>query len=157
MSARVVNVLRQSPEHHRYLRGLRTWAGFRQVGVPVERPERFAGRSQYSLGALFRLASDGIFGFSIVPLRVAAVLGALAIGASAVFALYAVYAKVVLQRTPQGFTSLIVVTTFLAGVNLLFLGLIGEYVGRVYEEVKRRPLYVVDRVVDSRPGRGPGG
>ena len=149
MSRRVVDVLRRSPEHHRYLRGLRTWAGFRQCGIEVERPERFAGESQYSVWALLKLAFDGIFAFSIVPLRAAAALGALAIGASAAFALYAVYAKVFLQRTPQGFTSLIVVTTFLAGVNLFFLGVIGEYVGRVYEEVKGRPLYVIDRVVGA--------
>lgn len=152
MSGRVVEVLRRTPEHHRYLRGLRTWAGFRQTGVEVDRPERFAGTSQYSMRALIRLAFDGIFAFSITPLRAAAGVGAVAIAAASLFSLYAVYAKVVLHRSPAGFTSVIVVITFLAGVNLLFLGIIGEYVGRVYEEVKGRPLYVVDRVVGERSG-----
>lgn len=152
MSGRVVDVLRRTPEHHRYLRGLRTWAGFRQTGIEVDRPERFAGTSQYSVRALIRLALDGIFAFSIAPLRAAAGFGAAAIAAATLFALYAVYAKVVLHRSPAGFTSVIVVITFLAGVNLFFLGVIGEYVGRVYEEVKGRPLYVVDRVVGERSG-----
>lgn len=157
MSGRVVEVLRRTPEHHRYLRGLRTWAGFRQTGIEVDRPERFAGTSQYSVRALIRLAFDGIFAFSIAPLRAAAGVGAVAIAAASLFSLYAVYAKVVLHRSPAGFTSVIVVITFLAGVNLFFLGIIGEYVGRVYEEVKGRPLYVVDRVVGEQAERQTGG
>jgi dolichol-phosphate mannosyltransferase len=150
MSRRVVDVLRRSPEHHRYLRGLRAWAGFRQLGVPVERPPRHAGESQYSMWALLRLAFDGIFAFSIVPLRAAAVLGAVAIGLSALYLPWALYAKFVLQQSPQGFTTLIVAIVFLSGINLFFLGIMGEYVGRVYEEVKRRPLYVVSRVIGAR-------
>jgi dolichol-phosphate mannosyltransferase len=81
------------------------------------------------------------------PLRAAAILGAIAIGLSTLFALYAIYARIFLDRSPQGFTALIVVMTFLSGVHLFFLGIIGEYVGRVYEEAKARPLYVVGRTV----------
>jgi glycosyltransferase involved in cell wall biosynthesis len=158
MSRRVVNEIRGVPEHNRYLRGLRTWVGFRQTGIAVERAERFAGQSKYSYRALIRLAFDGIFAFSIAPLRAAAVLGAVAVLLSTLFTLYAVYARVVLQRSPQGFTALIVVMTFLSGMNLFFLGVIGEYVGRVYEEAKARPLYVIGRLI--RAGRdvrsGPG-
>lgn len=158
MSRRVVNEIRGVPEHNRYLRGLRTWVGFRQTGLAVERAERFAGQSKYSYRALLRLAFDGIFAFSIAPLRAAAVLGAVAVLLSALFTLYAIYARVVLQRSPQGFTALIVVMTFLSGMNLFFLGVIGEYVGRVYEEAKARPLYVIGRVIragrDVRPGPG---
>jgi len=151
MSRRVVAEIRRVPEHNRYLRGLRTWVGFRQTGLQLERRERFAGRSKYSLRALIRLAFDGIFAFSIAPLRAAAVLGTIAVLLATLFALYAVYARLVLHQSPQGFTAVIVVVTFLSGMNLFFLGVIGEYVGRVYEEAKARPLYVVGRLI--RDGR----
>ena len=145
-SRRVLQAIRDAPERHRYLRGLRAWAGFRQVGVPVERDARHAGRSKYSLRKLLRLAGDGVFSFSIVPLRLAAVVGAATIAVTSLYALYALWAKFFLDRSPQGFTALILVITFVSGVNLLFLGIIGEYVGRVYEEVKRRPLYVIESI-----------
>lgn len=156
LSRRVVEQLRLAPERQRFLRGLRSWVGFRQVGIPVERQERPTGHSKYSLRRLLGLAFDGIFAFSIVPIRAAALLGAAAVALSGVFALYALYAKFALQRSPQGFTSLILVITFLSGVNLFFLGVVGEYVGRVYEEVKRRPLYVVGRIIRGSSG-GPSG
>ncbi len=146
MSRRVVNQIKAAPEHNRYLRGLRVWAGYKHIGVPVERDARFAGKSKYSTLKLLRLASDGIFAFSIVPLRAAAVVGAIAITLSIVFALYALYAKVVLDRSPAGFTAITILVTFLSGVNILFVGVIGEYVGRIYEEVKARPVYVVERL-----------
>jgi glycosyltransferase involved in cell wall biosynthesis len=147
MSRRVVDAIRSAPERNRYLRGLRAWAGFRQQGIVVERAARTAGESKYSYRALFRLALDGLFAFSIVPIRAAMFLGALTIVIALGFALYAVYAKLVLDRSPQGFTAIILIMTFLSGVILFFLGVVGEYVGRVYEETKGRPLYVVDRVL----------
>lgn len=150
MSRRVVDQLRRAPERHRYLRGLRAWAGFAQIGVTIERAARAGGESKYSLRKLIALACDGFFSFSVAPLRAAALLGLGAIVLSSLFALYAVAVRLLLGRTPQGFTALIVVMTFLSGTNLLFLGLLGEYLGRVYEEVKRRPLYVVDQVVRGR-------
>jgi glycosyltransferase involved in cell wall biosynthesis len=146
MSRRVVDQIKAAPEHNRYLRGLRVWAGYKHIGVPIERDARFAGKSKYSTLKLLRLASDGIFAFSIVPLRAAAVVGAIAITLSIVFALYALYAKVVLDRSPAGFTAITILVTFLSGVNILFVGVIGEYVGRIYEEVKARPVYVVERL-----------
>ena len=155
MSRRVVDEIRRMPEHHRYLRGLRTWVGFRQIGIPVERAARHAGRTKYSPLKLLKLASDGIFAFSIVPLRAAAILGAVAITCSLLFALYSLYAKFWLH-VPQGFTALIFVITFLSGMNLFFLGIIGEYVGRVYEEAKARPHYVVRRVFSQRVSRDAG-
>jgi glycosyltransferase involved in cell wall biosynthesis len=142
MSRRVVDEIRKMPEHHRYLRGLRKWVGFRQIGIPIERSARQAGRTKYSPLKLLKLASDGIFAFSIVPLRAAAVLGIVAIGVSALFSLYSLYARFWLH-SPQGFTALVLVITFLSGINLFFLGIIGEYVGRVYEETKARPHYVI--------------
>lgn len=153
LSRRAIDHLRRAPEHHRYLRGLRTWVGFRQIGVPVDRDPRFAGESKYSSLKLLKLAADGIFSFSIVPLRAAAVVGFLAIALATLFSIYATYVRLVLHRSPVGFTATILVMTFLSGVNLCFLGVIGEYVGRVYEEVKARPLYVVgsiDRRVSAR-------
>ncbi len=126
MSRLVVEQLRRTPEHHRYLRGMRSWVGFRQTGVPVERAERHSGKTKYSLLRLLKLASDGIFAFSIVPIRTAALLGAAAIGISIMYALYAVVAKIVLHQSPKGFTALLLVITFLSGVLLFFLGIIGE-------------------------------
>jgi polyisoprenyl-phosphate glycosyltransferase len=147
MSRRVVEKIRTIPEHHRYLRGLRTWVGFRQTGILVERGERAAGRSRYTFGKLLRLAFDGIFAFSVAPLRAAAVLGFLTIAGALVFAAYAIYVRLVLGRSPPGFTALILVISLFSGVQLLFLGVIGEYLGRVYEETKGRPQYIVARTV----------
>jgi glycosyltransferase involved in cell wall biosynthesis len=152
MSRRVVEQLRRAPERHRYLRGLRAWAGYAQIGVTVERAARAGGESKYSLRKLIALACDGFFSFSVAPLRAAALLGLGAIVLSTLFALYAVGVRLLLGQSPQGFTALIVVMTFLSGTNLLFLGLLGEYLGRVYEEVKRRPLYVVDQIVRGDAG-----
>jgi polyisoprenyl-phosphate glycosyltransferase len=157
MSRRVVEELRRMPEHHRYLRGMRSWVGFRQAGIAVERAERHSGKSKYGVVRLVKLAMDGIFAFSIVPIRAAALLGALAMFLSTVYVLYSIYAKIFSQRSPQGFTALIVAITFLSGMILFFLGVIGEYVGRIYEETKARPQYVIarraGRLVDRIDGR----
>lgn len=147
LSRRVVEQIRTSQERHRYLRGLRTWVGFRQVGIEIERAERGAGDPKYGWRDLFRLAFDGIFAFSVVPIRIATIAGAFAIAVTFLYSLYALVAKVVFDESPKGFTALFLGLTFVSGVQLLFLGIIGEYVGRVYNEVKRRPLYVVDRVI----------
>ena len=152
MSDRVIDEIRKMPEHHRYIRGLRTWVGFRQIGIPVERATRLAGRTKYSPLKLLKLASDGIFAFSIVPLRAAAILGAGASAFSVLYAMYALYVKFWLH-SPQGFTALIVAVTFLSGMNLFFLGIIGEYVGRIYEEAKGRPHYIVRKVTKARQHR----
>ena len=150
MSRRVVDLLRRTPEHHRYLRGLRRWVGFRQTGVVVERSARAAGTSKYSTAKLLKLAFDGIFAFSIAPLRAAALLGAFAVVASSLFGLYSLYVKLFLDQSPRGFTALMLVVIFLSGLQLVFLGVMGEYLGRVYEEVKGRPLYIVDRVIGQQ-------
>ena len=149
MSRRVVELLRRMPEHHRFLRGLRGWVGFRQVGIPIERAQRHSGRSKYGMLKLLKLASDGIFAFSIVPLRAASLLGTLAIGISGLFAAYSLIARIFLKQSPKGFTALVFLITFLSGVLLFFLGIIGEYVGRIFEEIKARPLYVVNKIVDQ--------
>jgi dolichol-phosphate mannosyltransferase len=152
MSRQVVDQMRAAPEHNRYLRGLRSWVGFRQTGLIVERDERFAGTTNYGPIKLLKLASDGLFSFSIVPLRAAAMLGLIAILLSAAFSFYTLYAKLFLDRAPAGFTAIMLFMSFLTGVQLFFLGVIGEYIGRIYQETKRRPLYVVGSVV--RQGTG---
>jgi len=147
MSRRVVDEIRRLTEHKRYLRGLRAWVGFRQIGMSVERSGRHSGRTKYSYGRLVSLALDGIFAFSILPIRLATFVGALAALATLLYAVYAVAAHLFLGRSPQGFTTLVVLITFVSGIHLFFLGIIGEYVGRVYEEAKGRPIYVVERLV----------
>src|SRR5579859_7866639 len=156
MSRRVVDQVRRMPEHHRYLRGMRSWVGFRQIGIPVERAERHSGKSKYSLMRLLKLAADGIFAFSIVPIRAAAIVGAMVMLLSFLYVCYAIYAKMLLHQSPQGFTALLVAITFLSGIMFFFLGIIGEYVGRIYEETKARPQYIIGRIVGkSVTQRGP--
>jgi len=156
LSRRVVDALNALPERQRYLRGLRTWVGFRQIGVDIERHERWAGRPKYRFGRLVQLAFDGILAFSVAPLRAAAVIGAAGMGLSVLFAMYSVYVRLALGQSPQGFTALIVAFTFLSGIQLFFMGIIGEYVGRVYEESKGRPTFIVARVIEEieRDGSG---
>lgn len=150
MSRRVVDLVRRSPERNRYLRGLRTWYGFRQKGIEIERSSRHSGTSKYSLRKLFRLGFDGVFAFSVLPIRLATLAGLLAVAGSVVFAVYALFVKLFYGLSPVGFTALIFTITFLSGVQLLFLGVIGEYIGRIYEEVKQRPHYVVREVTGQR-------
>lgn len=145
MTRKVVEEVRRMPEHHRYLRGMRSWVGFRQTGIAVERAERHSGNSKYSISRLVKLATDGIFAFSIVPIRAAALLGALAMLVSLIYAVYAIYIKLFSQLSPKGFTGLLVTVIFLSGMILFFLGMIGEYVGRIYEETKGRPQYIISR------------
>src|SRR5580692_2887727 len=146
MSRRVIDQLRRMPEHHRYLRGMRSWVGFRQTGLAVEREERHSGKSKYSVMRLMTLAADGIFAFSIVPIRAAALLGAFVMFLSTLYVFYSIYVKLFMHISPQGFTALIVAITFLSGMVLFFLGIIGEYVGRIYEETKGRPQYVIAKM-----------
>jgi glycosyltransferase involved in cell wall biosynthesis len=143
----VVAALRRMPERQRYLRGLRAWVGFKQVGVDVQRRARIAGKPKYTTWKLMQLALDGVCSFSTVPLRAAALTGLLAIAAATVFSIYAIYMRIVSGAVPAGFTASLVVMTLLSGVQLLFLGVIGEYLGRVYAEAKGRPAYVVAEIV----------
>jgi glycosyltransferase involved in cell wall biosynthesis len=147
LSRRVVDQINLLPERHRYIRGLRSWVGFPQIGVPVERDARAGGEPSYTLRKLFRLAFDGVFAFSVAPLRAAWIVGACVSAVASLYALWAIFQRLFLGTSPQGFTALIVAITFFAGVQLLFLGLIGEYLGRVYDEAKGRPNFVVTDVV----------
>jgi dolichol-phosphate mannosyltransferase len=147
MGERVVTALRRMPERQRYLRGLRAWVGFTQTSIDVQRGARAGGRAKYTTWRLMQLALDGICSFSIVPLRAATFTGLAAIALAMAFALYAVYVRITGGPTPAGFTASVVIMTLLSGVELLFLGVIGEYLGRIYAETKGRPPYIVADIV----------
>lgn len=147
LSRRAVDAVRALPERQRYLRGLRSWVGFRQTGEVIERYARAAGESKYSVSALIALALDGTFAFSTAPLRLIGALGGFVLVLAGLFSLYAVFARVVLGQSPQGFTALTVLVTVIGGMILISLWIIGEYVGRIYEEVKHRPVYLIDRTL----------
>ena len=133
-------------ERNRYVRGMVAWVGFRQVGLEYACPPRFAGRSKYTVRKMLRLALDAIFSFSTVPLRLALQLGLVVSACSVLFGLASLASKFAGVEVVPGWVTIIVVTTFLGGMQLIVLGVMGEYVGRVYDEVKRRPLYLVRRL-----------
>jgi dolichol-phosphate mannosyltransferase len=132
-------------ERDRYVRGMFAWLGFRQVGVDYVPPPRYAGRSKYTVRRMARLAFDGIFSFSIYPLRVVLAFGLVVSLISFVVGVVSGISKYIGIFTVPGWATIVVVTTFIGGIQLIVLGGIGEYIGRIYEEVKQRPLYVVRR------------
>ena len=150
----VADQLRRLSEHGRFVRGLRAWVGFRQEPLEYERSARFAGESKYTGHKLFRLALDGIFSFSYAPLRLATFIGLIVSLAAFVEGGRIIYLKLFVGQFIHGLAALSVFVLFLGGIELLFLGLVGEYVGRVYEEVKGRPTYIVKEVVDVEAGQG---
>jgi polyisoprenyl-phosphate glycosyltransferase len=150
MDRRVVDTLVSLRERNRFLRGLRSWVGFRQIGVEYERDARHAGDPKYTLRKLMGLALSGYIGFSAMPLRVATWLGLCAAGMGFLIAVWAAVSKLAGIYSPRGWASTLAVIMFLGGVQLLMLGVIGEYLSRVYDEVRQRPLYVVK----SRVGFG---
>lgn len=130
-------------ETHRFNRGLVSWLGFRTAAVEFDAPARFAGESKYSLGRMLRFAVHGLVSFSVWPLRAAMLLGFAMAGFAALYIVYALYVFFILHWTVPGWTSTLITVLLIGGVQLLSLGIVGEYVGKIYEEVKRRPLYVV--------------
>lgn len=151
LDRRVVDTLRDMPERDRFLRGLVVWAGFRHEGVSYERLPRAAGQTKFPFSRMFSFALDGIFSFSTVPLRLASYLGLFVSLLSMIGVLYAFYIKLFTVGVVPGWAAQWIGTLFLGGVQLLSLGVIGEYVGRIYGEVKRRPLYVVKERVGFNP------
>jgi glycosyltransferase involved in cell wall biosynthesis len=145
MDRRVVDLLKSMPERNRFVRGIRSWVGLKQVGLPFERHARHAGISKYTVGRLIVLALDGFISFSYVPLRVISILGLSVSLLSLILAVFFFVKKLVQGLSPPGYASLIVSIFFLAGIQLITLGVIGEYVGRIFEEAKRRPMYVLSR------------
>jgi dolichol-phosphate mannosyltransferase len=154
MSRRVVVALRELRETHRFVRGLVSWAGFKQTAVLYDRPGRFAGETKYPLSKMLRFALDGITSFSIVPLRLATYLGIFISLLSVIFAIWAIVAHFYLKATLPGWTTVVVLVALLAAVQLIMIGILGEYIGRIYEEVKRRSLYVVGERVNISKDTG---
>jgi dolichol-phosphate mannosyltransferase len=143
MSRPVVEALKRVRERNRFVRGLVAWVGFRQVALPYERAHRAAGETKYPFSKMLRFAVDAIISFSILPLRLATGFGFLVSFFSFAYAAHAVYLKVVTGESLPGWASLMVGIAFLGGVQLLCLGIVGEYLGRIYDEVKARPLYLL--------------
>jgi len=155
MDRRVVEVVVSLPEYNRFLRGLRGWVGFRQTGLEYDRPARFAGETKYSWSKLLSLAVSGFVGFSTLPLRAAVWLGLLASAFGLILMVWVVATKVFQLYAPRGWASMIAVVLFLGGVQLLVLGVMGEYLGNVYDEVRRRPVFVVRRLIGFDRDRAP--
>jgi dolichol-phosphate mannosyltransferase len=151
MSRRVVVALHALRETHRFVRGLVSWVGFKQTAVEYDRAARFAGETKYPLRKMLAFAFDGIISFSILPLRFATYLGVLVGGASIVYAVSAIFAHLFLNATVPGWTTTVVLVAFLFSVQLLVTGVLGEYVGRIYEQVKLRPLYIVGERLRHKP------
>jgi dolichol-phosphate mannosyltransferase len=150
MDRKVVDLLRAMPERNRFVRGLRAWVGFRQIGLSYERQARAGGKPQYNLRKLIQLARDGVFSFSSSPLRLATRLGSvvsLVAFVGTVFTLaqrlFADWFARIGMAPPPGFATIVMAILFLGGVQLLCLGIIGEYIGRIYDEVKGRPHWIV--------------
>lgn len=145
MDRRVVDVLKQLPEHLRFVRGLRTFVGFRQVGLAYERAARGGGRPKYTLKALVRLAVDGLVSFSSYPLHLVTYLGFVTIVMALLLSMWAFFDAIYNQATPRGWASTLIVVLFMSAIQLLSLGIIGEYVRRIFLEVKGRPTYIIAR------------
>lgn len=149
ISRRMVDHLNSMPEQSRFLRGMRSWVGYRQIGVPYERAERFAGDSKYSLKQLIRLAFNGLFNFSETPIKAVMILGTLVTGTSLIYLFVTLIKRFVFDIVPEGFTALLTVIILFGGIQLVAIGVIGEYILRIFFEVKKRPLYIIKEVVNQ--------
>jgi dolichol-phosphate mannosyltransferase len=147
MDRRIVAVLNAMPERNRYLRGLRAWTGFRQTAILFERDPRYAGKEKYTFSKSLALAINGLVSFSKVPLRIATYLGLAAAAVSLLMAVLVLYWRLFAPNSPlTGFAAITVVVFFLGAVQLICIGILGEYIGRIYEEVKGRPLYTLSEI-----------
>lgn len=147
MDRRVVDVLNSMPERNRYIRGLRSWVGLQQTSIHFERDPRFAGEVKYTFRKSLSLAANGLVTFSRVPLRLSTYVGLLAAVVAVVMAILVLYWRLFVPNSPlTGFATIMIAVFFLGAVQLVSIGILGEYVGRIYEEVKGRPLYVLSEV-----------
>ena len=160
LDRKVVDVLNELPERNRYLRGLRSWCGFKQTGIEFQRHARAAGTPQYTFSKSFKLAMDGVFSFSTQPLRLAVYLGFLVSSGAFLGAVFTFFQKIFSKQFAAiglepgpGFPTVVISILFLGGVQLICLGIVGEYIGRIYEEVKGRPSWIVRDATDGLPRR----
>jgi dolichol-phosphate mannosyltransferase len=155
ISRRVLELILEMPERHRFLRGMISWVGFKQVPFLYDRDKRFAGETKYPFSRLVRLALDGVVASSVRPLALASYAGLLFAAAGFVLIVYALFSWWRVGRTPQGWTSLMIVVTVLGSVQLFVLGIIGQYIGRMHEQLRGRPLFIVEKVYRSGRGEAP--
>ncbi|MEW6108501.1 MAG: glycosyltransferase family 2 protein [Nitrospirota bacterium] len=148
ISKRVRDIIVSMPEESRYLRGMRSWVGFKQYGYEYDRGERHAGDSNYSLKKRVEFALNGIFNFSKYPIHIMFRLGFFSISISVIYTLYLLYLKFTSDALSPGFLTIIFAISFFSGVQLISLGLIGEYVFRTYSQVRQRPLFIIDKVIN---------
>ena len=145
----VVDVINLLPEHNKFLRGLFSWVGFKQKPYEYERQERFAGKTKYPLKKMLKLASDGIISFSTKPLKIVGYIGILSMILSIAILIYSLVSYVLkLNNLTAGWTSIMVTVTFFAGIQLISIWIMSEYVGRVYDETKKRPEYIIDKKIN---------
>jgi polyisoprenyl-phosphate glycosyltransferase len=163
LDRQVVEVMKALPERNRYLRGLRAWCGFSQTGVEFERQARVAGTPQYTFRKSLKLAMDGVFSFSTVPLRLATYLGFWVSGFAFLGSVFTVVQKIFARQftaiglePKPGYPTLIIAILFLGGVQLICLGILGEYLGRIYDEVKGRPQWIIAKSAGLDAARFPG-
>jgi len=155
LDRKVVEVLNSMRERHRFLRGMGAWVGFRQVGVLYDRQARFAGETKYPFRKMLRLALNAITGFSYLPLQMATYVGFVSAGLAALAIPVVIILRIAGVHAFEGQATTLLAVLFLGGVQLIGLGILGEYVGRIYDEVKGRPLYILDEPADAA-GRGAG-
>lgn len=149
MDRRAVDAMNEIEETSRFMRGLAVWIGFKRTHIFFDRMDRKEGKTAYSFKKMIKLAVDGITSFSHFPLKLATYLGLLSVLIGFVLGVYAIYQKIYFpQTTAQGWTSLILTVLFLGGIQLIMLGMIGEYIGRIYMETKKRPLYIVRQKIN---------
>ncbi len=146
----VIDMLNAMPERHRFLRGMVSWGGFRQIGISYERQKRHSGKTKYPMFKMLRFALTGVTSFSFIPLQLASYFGFFISGIAFLAGLYAIYLKLFTNATIQGWTSLMIAVLFIGGVQLITLGIIGEYIGRISEEVKQRPPFVVREKINIK-------
>lgn len=152
ISRPVVDTLRAMPERDRFVRGMVSWVGFKQTALPYTRAERFAGVSKYPLRKMLRFATDGILSFSIKPLQMSVAMGLVCATFALLGIVYALFLRLFTNIWVEGWTALMIAVLFIGGVQLISVGILGEYVGRVYNEIKKRPLYVAQEYLGFEPG-----
>lgn len=147
ISRRVVHVLNQMPEESRFIRGMRTWIGFKQIGISYDRQERASGDSKYSFGKLVQLALNGIFNFSEFPIKFVTMLGGFAIFSSMIYFISVVIKKFFVDEVIEGFTALLFVIILFGGIQLAAIGILGEYILRIFFQSKNRPNFIIEKQI----------
>lgn len=145
---KVAEVFKNMPERNRFIRGMMSWIGFKQYALEYERQERFAGTTKYPLKKMLKFASDGIIAFSSKPLKIISYIGCITIFFSIILLIYSLVIRIIGVNAQPGWTSIIMAISLFSGVQLLSLGIIGQYIARIYDESKNRPLYIVDEKIN---------